>query len=745
MAAYAKIAFKLLKNKKTRRIIIIGLLLFNLITSVVPVTVGATAIYAVKTAGEKIISFVIDRAEDFSEFFKSDSENSASDLADNIHSKMDEDLMLKAYDKGFQLDSQTEAMLRMKNDDFKHLLERVSEYNHAGERTRDISVEYEVKTWVDDDEGGHYETDNGYMDVTVDNSQYEGLYKVNWRLIYYYCVLSVCDKKEADKVLKAITPLDKDFNEITEFNNTTNADDVNYISSERIDRVFTYCTTQFNYDYDVLRNEKDEYTMSEALTLPHRTDTWNDGDDEYTMYVPQSYLRYGSSAYSYISNEMEGRTLTGTKEHFNYDSFVNYAKQLFPNLTEDIIKMTFEFGEYGDLYETIKGYGEDTVVAEKNNLAIKVNGTSGTASFKGLSKLSEEKIEILTYIYNKMLEWGWTPEMAAGACGNAWQESWFSLNAGENGSAHGIFQWQEGRWYGANGLQKFAEQQGKAWNTVEVQTDYLYKELTTEGYLSRIEQYLSQYYNGATTTTIDDIDAATDAFCVIYEGCYCEKDGSVLKSHIKGHDNTCARDIKGKLWQNLQLRRDYAKAIYDAMSLRSIDAESKLSEEDIDRIMNLMPDDLSEERMNIVQYAMSSVGRIPYYYGDSTSKPGYDNQRFGQAAAASDAYYEKNATKGRYIHGLDCSGWISWVYLSTIDRPYMGDTSTLAGVGRSVRTEQMKPGDILNKAGNHVVMYLGRNTDGTLVVIHENASAGNVSVSWNWKNSDYEPRNILGD
>lgn len=724
-AKIAKIFLKLLKNPTTRKYVLGGLGIFLLITTVAPVATGMTALYGIS----RVISSVIEAFTD---------DNDSVDLS--LYT--DEDELLKIINEN-GLTSNQEANLRMKTDDFKHLLERVSEYNHAGERSRTISVECEIETT---DEDGNTIVETEYKDVTVDNSHYEGLYKLDYRIFYYFCILSTAEKDKADKILDYITPLDKDFNEITEFTNQTGADDLNFVSSERIDKIFTYVTTQYTYEFDVLRDEKTSYSMSEARSLPHRTEEWTDGDANYTMYVPQTYLRYGSSAYSYISNEMDGRTLTGTKEHFSYDSLLSSAKGLFPKLTENMLELTFKFGELDELFFTYKGYGTDTVVAEINGLSITTTGTSGNASFKGLNSLSQEAIETLTYIYNKMLEWGWTPEMAAGACGNAWQENWFKVEADKKGKAHGIFQWQDGRWNGASGLKNFAESQGKAWNTVDVQVDFLYKELTSSGYLSKIDQYLSTYYNGATTSTIDDIDAATDAFCVKYEGCYCtDSSGNILSSHLKYHNSQCAKDKSGRSWQHLQQRRDYALAIYNAMSLVNIDSESKLSGEEIDKILDLLPDNLSDKRRQIVEYALGSVGRIPYYYGDSTSKPGYDNQRFGQAAASSDAYYEKNAGKGRYVHGLDCSGWISWVYLSTIERPYMGDTRTLSGLGKSINRTNLLPGDILVKAGSHVVMYLGRNADGSLVVIHENASAKNVSISWNWNISAYQSRNILGD
>lgn len=700
MNIYAKIALKLLRNKKTRKALIVAVIISLTLMMIMPVANGLAAAVAIKT----FITSVID-------FFSEDDLNIKFD-------EVNEDILLKAFEEGYTLTPGEEAGLRMKQDDFIHLLERASEYNHAGERKREISVEYEIKTYSggNDEDGGSVDIDYDWQDVSIDNSHYEGLYKLDYRLLYYYCILSVVEKQEADEILDSIVPLDKDFKPITQFNDT-GADDVSFISSERIDKIYTYVTTNYDYSFDALRDEKSSYSMSEAMSVPHTIVKWSDGDSDCTMHLPQSYLRNGSSAYSYISNDLNGQILTATKEIFSYDSLVRYARSLYPRLSDIEIDSFFEFLGASDLLDTFKNYGNDKVVGEKNDLSIYAMTNTGSASFTGLN-LSATAKQNLEYIFNKMLSWGFSAEMAAGACGNLQQENNFQTTL--TGSAVGLVQWMGGR---KTGLYNFAESEGKNPADLELQVDYMKKELT-QSYLAGIDRVLSSWCN-ASSSTVTDIDDATDAWCKVMEGCIC---------NVKGHTcrGQCASTKDGKSYQELLLRRKYAHEIYTAMTLISIDSESTLSSTDRDAIMNALPLTLSADRKKLIEYALNSVGRIPYYFGDKTNTPGYENQNFGYTASQSDGYYSINAAKRRYKHGLDCSGWIHWVYLSALGKNVPSSTGTLMNTTK-INKSDLKPGDILVKSGQgtgHVVMYLGTNSDGTAMVVHESAGrANNVCVS----------------
>lgn len=170
-----------------------------------------------------------------------------------------------------------------------------------------------------------------------------------------------------------------------------------------------------------------------------------------------------------------------------------------------------------------------------------------------------------------------------------------------------------------------------------------------------------------------------------------------------------AREIAGQDWY-----QQYG------LSISSIHMRDALSAEEIQEYMDGLPDGLSQERREIVQFALSSVGKIPYYWGGKASAPSYEGNSFGTLV--------ESDVDGRILKGLDCSGWINWVYWSVTGEPLAGQsTSSLALCGRPIKREELQPGDIVLKTGTgaHVVMFLEWAENGQMLVIHESSTAVN--------------------
>lgn len=171
--------------------------------------------------------------------------------------------------------------------------------------------------------------------------------------------------------------------------------------------------------------------------------------------------------------------------------------------------------------------------------------------------------------------------------------------------------------------------------------------------------------------------------------------------------------------------QDYGLTV-EGMALRN-----PLTSEDLDLYLSLVPDTASEARKNLVQYALSSVGRVPYYWGGKPRTAGYEGNAFGTVVSAD--------IDGRFLKGLDCSGWISWVYWSaTGSRLGSESTSSLMSCGSPVTKEELLPGDICIRPGAnaHVVMFLGWTADGQMLCIQEtsgninNVEVGIVTPDW---------------
>ncbi len=161
------------------------------------------------------------------------------------------------------------------------------------------------------------------------------------------------------------------------------------------------------------------------------------------------------------------------------------------------------------------------------------------------------------------------------------------------------------------------------------------------------------------------------------------------------------------------------------LSISTINPKQPLTEEEISKYLSSLPDDISEARKAVIKFALSSVGKIPYYWGGKAGAASYEKNGFGRVVEAD--------YKGRVLRGLDCSGWVQWVYWSAIGNRLNGSnsTATLIGEGEKIRRSELQPGDIIVRVGadSHVVMFLQWAGNGNMIVIHENSGANNVSVS----------------
>lgn len=161
------------------------------------------------------------------------------------------------------------------------------------------------------------------------------------------------------------------------------------------------------------------------------------------------------------------------------------------------------------------------------------------------------------------------------------------------------------------------------------------------------------------------------------------------------------------------------------LSLSVISMRNPLTDSEIESYMNQLPLDLSQTRKDLIQFALSSVGKVPYYWGGKPSSTGYSGNSFGILTAPD--------VKGRVLKGLDCSGWINWVYWSvTGQRLTYESTSGLAISGQKINRSELKPGDIIVRTGTdaHVIMFLGWTADGKIRCIHESsAGVNNVTVA----------------
>lgn len=118
------------------------------------------------------------------------------------------------------------------------------------------------------------------------------------------------------------------------------------------------------------------------------------------------------------------------------------------------------------------------------------------------------------------------------------------------------------------------------------------------------------------------------------------------------------------------------------------------------------------------------VTGIPYSWGGIDGPEDFDRKLAkGLAAGGHSRYGVLSCTTG-----IDCSGFVTYCWGIPLSSHAYG-TSTLreiAGKPKYNWFTDMKPGDVLNKPGSHVVLFTGYNPDGTINVCEASGSAARV-------------------
>ena len=177
------------------------------------------------------------------------------------------------------------------------------------------------------------------------------------------------------------------------------------------------------------------------------------------------------------------------------------------------------------------------------------------------------------------------------------------------------------------------------------------------------------------------------------------------------------------------------------LSVSLFSKTSPLSESEIKSYLELLPEDLSEDRRKLAENALGSIGRIPYYFGGKASSADYDKNHFGSLVGPD--------YKGRVFRGLDCSGWLAWNWWSTFGTP-LSESSTggLIHLGHEIRRKDLQTGDILVRAGGeetigHVLMFFRWDEQGQAICIHETGGVTNNVVMTVQTDTGMSCRNLL--
>lgn len=144
-----------------------------------------------------------------------------------------------------------------------------------------------------------------------------------------------------------------------------------------------------------------------------------------------------------------------------------------------------------------------------------------------------------------------------------------------------------------------------------------------------------------------------------------------------------------------------------------------------------LPEDLSPEREAVVRTACSLVGKVNYFWGGKSLVIGWD-ARWGELRQVTAA---GSSTTGTYRpYGLDCSGFVDWVFFNQSGGSYVIGHGGGATMQHSYCTDiswaDAQPGDLVFYPDNsHVGIVGGRDANGELLIIHCASGYNNVVIT----------------
>lgn len=152
-----------------------------------------------------------------------------------------------------------------------------------------------------------------------------------------------------------------------------------------------------------------------------------------------------------------------------------------------------------------------------------------------------------------------------------------------------------------------------------------------------------------------------------------------------------------------------------------------ITDADVQSIIEGLPDSLPQKRKDVVKNAGSLVGKVNYFWGGKSSSIGWD-PAWGTMRRVTAEGSPSSGTLRAY--GLDCSGFVSWVFLNSGMNSVGDGTIGQRERSRVVSEASVQAGDLaFLPSYSHVGIVVGRDTDGNILVIHCSLSANNVVVS----------------
>ena len=173
-------------------------------------------------------------------------------------------------------------------------------------------------------------------------------------------------------------------------------------------------------------------------------------------------------------------------------------------------------------------------------------------------------------------------------------------------------------------------------------------------------------------------------------------------------------------------------------SLLGIHNPAGLTQEEINQILTSLPKNLSIQQTQVVEKALSLVGKVSYFWGGKSTAINWDTHWGISMTVTADGSDTTGTTRP---FGLDCSGYVAWVYINCglpadqVDDVFGYSTATQWKYSTAIEWNQAQIGDLVffnvpgAAKGNHVGIIVGYDDDGNNLVAHCSSSRNCVVVT----------------
>ena len=200
-----------------------------------------------------------------------------------------------------------------------------------------------------------------------------------------------------------------------------------------------------------------------------------------------------------------------------------------------------------------------------------------------------------------------------------------------------------------------------------------------------------------------------------------------VKDHLQMADEYRFNADQRKLLEEL-MQPEYQE-LFAALTGSYQDIE--LSPDEVAKIIENLPADLSENRKQVVLTAYQLLGKVHYFWGGKSLIIGWDS-RWGMPMKVT---AEGSSTTGTVRpFGLDCSGMVDWVFYNQSGGQYVighgGGATAQHSYCTPIAWSDAQPGDLVFYPGDsHVGIVCGFDGNGNVLIIHCASSENNVVVT----------------